>query len=660
VGPAAAPSRASGRGTVVAVAIPDDDVARVRAATDMVALVGEHVGLKRQGRRWVGLCPFHQERSPSFSVNAEEGLYYCFGCQRSGDAITFVRETEHLDFADAVRRLAERAGLTITEDATTSTEQRRRASLVEALGRAVVWYHERLLRAEDAGPARQYLRSRGYGAPVVRQFQLGWAPEGWDELARYLEVPDEVLAGSGLGFRNRAGRQQDAFRGRVLFPIFDPAGKPIGFGGRALPRSDGTVNGPKYKNSPDGPLYAKRRVLYGLNWAKHDVVATGEVIVCEGYTDVIGCFQAGLPRAVATCGTALGEEHFRLLANFAGRIVLAYDADAAGQAGAGRVHEWEQGHGVDVVVAELPAGSDPADLARADPERLRTAVAEARPMLQFQVDRALAALDRRHPEGRARAAEAALALVAEHPSALVRDQYLMQVADRCQLEAPALRAVLDALVAERAGAATGRRPGPSAGGRGAGSDRRIAPPPVAGVASSAGTGRPDAGATGPERLVAAGTTRGGGVGGQAAGLEALRLAVHDPVQVARLLEPCLFLDPHQRAAFEALAAEDDLHRAVARAEQCDGVAAELLRRVAVEEPTADGLSVAAQLVRVAVRQALRQVDRQARLAPHRFVELAGETAVVRGDLEAVDVEPPDEQAVVRLVAWLGRRGEEDG
>jgi DNA primase len=722
------------RGTVGAVAIPDDDVARVRAATDMVALIGEHVALKRQGRRWVGLCPFHSERTPSFAVNAEEGLYHCFGCQRSGDAITFVRETEHLDFAEAVRRLADRAGLTITEDPAEAASRQRRAPLAEAMARAVDFYHQRLLRAPDAGPARQYLRTRGYDAEVVRRFQLGWAPDDWDQLARHLAVPDDVLVGSGLGFRNRRGRQQDAFRARVLFPIFDPSGHPIAFGGRVLPAPDGSVpSGPKYKNSPDGPLYAKRRVLYGLNWAKHDVVASGEVVVCEGYTDVIGCFVAGVPRAVATCGTALGEEHFRLLANFADRIVLAYDADSAGQAGAGRVHEWARGQRVDVVVAVLPDGADPGDLARHEPEALRAAVAGAVPMVQFQIDRVLGGADLRHPEGRAAAAEMALAAVAEHPVDLVRDQYLMQVADRCHLDHRSLRAVLDRLVGDRRTGARPARPprvargggspsggggspsggggllsgggGSPSGGGGLLSGGGGSPSGGGGLLSgggsrpregversSAGTGRPPgrtggpavpvAGGAGPirdgfepadEHLLpvdsggsdshqgAAGSATGRALGrsvGAAAGLEALRLAVHDPEQVAHLLEPVLFLDTVQRVAFEALVVADDLHLAIERAERCEPAAADLLRRVAVEEPTADGASVAAQLVRVAARVALRQADAEARRHPERFAAVAAETTNVRSDLQLVDEEPPDEHAVVRLVAWLGRRAEE--
>ena len=282
---------------------------------------------------------------------------------------------------------------------------------------------------------------------MVRQFRLGWAPDSWDALATALRLPERVVSDAGLGFVNRRGRMQDFFRARILFPICDPSGRPVALGGRIMPPRPGQPPSerpePKYKNSQESPIYAKRRTLYALNWAKKGIIAQGEVVVCEGYTDVIGCFQAGVPWAVATCGTALAEEHFTLLRNFAKRIVLAYDADAAGQSATSRVYEWERRHEVDVVVAELPGGSDPGELARENPEALAGAIRAARPFLQFRVDRILGAGDLSTAEGRARAAEAALTAVAEHPDDLVRDQYVMELADRCRLDADRLRERLE-------------------------------------------------------------------------------------------------------------------------------------------------------------------------------------------------------------------------
>ena len=589
------------------MSVAPEEIAQVRAATDIGTLIGEHVALRKTGRRLTGLCPFHEEKTPSFSVNVEEGLYYCFGCQAKGDAITFVRETQHLDFIDALRQLAERAGIQLHEDREAGggggSGWRDKSVLYDAVERAVVWYHERLLSAPDAGRARDYLRSRGYDADTVREFRLGWAPDDWDQLVRSLSLPSEVATTSGLGFVNKAGRLQDAMRARVLFPILDPGGRSIAIGGRILPATEGRAPTsdrvePKYKNTQETPIYQKRKTLYGLNWAKQDVVATSEIVVCEGYTDVIAFFGAGVRRAVATCGTALAEDHFRVMRNFAKRIVLAYDADAAGQHAAESVYQWERTHEVEVAVCRLPHGADPADLARSDPDALVASVRDAVPFLQFRLDAALAGADVSTPEGRARAAERALDVIAEHPSDLVRDQYVMQVADRCRLDPTLLRDD----VARR-----GRTP----------SNR----PPLR-VRPAAQTSLPG------------GTDR--------AGLEALRFALHAPDLMLPRLSTVLFSDDVQRRAYEAIASGVGHLEAIddARASGEEDVA-DLLSRLLVEEPQQQGegadpvTSVVAQLVRHATRRVLT----------------ARESAVRSGDLEARDV--IDEISVAKeLVARL--------
>ena len=650
------------------MAISDEDVARVRAATDIVALIGEHAALKRQGRRWVGLCPFHQEKSPSFSVNAEEGLYYCFGCQQSGDVISFVREMEAVDFVEAVRRLADRAGITITEDPGVTAEHKRRAPLYDAVERAVAWYHQQLLVSPAGGSARDYLRSRGYDGQVVRDFRLGWAPDDWDQLARYLHLSDELLADSGLGFVNRRGRQQDAFRGRVIFPICDPSGKAVAMGGRILPPPPGAplpeIPAPKYKNSQESAVYSKRRTLYGLNWAKKDVIASGEVVVCEGYTDVIGCFQAGIPRAVATCGTALAEDHFRLLRNFAKRIVLAYDADAAGQAGANRVYEWERHHDVEVAVAALPPGADPGDLARNDPDALRQAIAQAQPFLRFRVERVLEAADLQGPEGRAKAAEMAMEAVAEHPNDLVRDQYVMMVADRCRIDHTHLREGLERIRRQQS-ISGGGGVGGQRGERGASRPQRGAP---AGDSADAGHlqggSQGDQGATGSQRSMVplprhtpAGATGVSLMIGPE--LEALCLAIHQPESVAHLWDEVLFGDDLHRRAFNALVDADNLHDAI---DSADGDVADLLARLAVEEPISSAEGVFVQLVREATRRALGSIESQGRLASgsnDALARLGPMIATVRGDLDEMESEEEGAKAAGRLLAWLLGRHEED-
>jgi DNA primase len=596
------------------VAIEDEDVARVRATADIVQIVTGYTQLKRVGRRWQGLCPFHSEKSPSFSVNAEEGLYHCFGCQKSGDVITFVRDKEQLDFPGAVEWLAAKYGIALRyTDRNEGESRRKRARLVDAVGSAIEWYHDRLLTGADAGEARRYLRSRGLDGDTVRRYRIGWAPADpnhWDLLCRHLRLPDSELKASGLGSINSRGRQYDFFRGRVLFPIYDDRNDPVGFGGRILPGHQG----PKYKNtSDDATIYSKSKVLYGLNWAKEDVVHAGEAIVCEGYTDVIGFATAGVPRAVATCGTALTEDHIRLLKRFTNRIVLAFDADAAGQNAAARVYEWEQKHEVEFAVADLPPGVDPADLAREDPERLAGAVRAAQPFLGFRVERALAGGDVRTPEGRARTAEAALTMVREHPSDLVRDQYVMAVADRCRIDPDQLRARLRAPAPR---SSSGNAPGIATA-----VDRR----PVRSHADTAED-------------------------------EALRLVVHQRDDIVDRLAPILFASRRRRLAFEVLHDEKDLRSAL---DNAPDEVRDLLLRLAVEEPDGDPDHAVADLARYA---AGRQID-----ALRAEATAAGAPHDMRGIVECIDwlrhrVEELDRaetrtQAAGQLVAWLADHGE---
>ena len=416
------------------MAIVEDDIERVRAATSIVEVVQQSVALRRVGRNWVGLCPFHAEKSGSFNVREDTGRYKCFGCQAAGDVFTFVQEIEHVDFVAAVEKLANRAGLTLRY--TTGGEgkdRQRRKQLVAALDTAVEWYHQQLLSAPGARAARDYLRQRGLAGDVARQFRLGWAPDEWDSLSTHLRkegFAEDVLRDTGLAFTNKANRLQDSFRARVMFPIFTDAGEAAAFGGRILP---GSTDPAKYKNSPETKVYQKSKTLYGLNWAKNDVVKVDQVIVCEGYTDVIGFHRAGIPRAVATCGTAFTEEHVRLLKRFASRVVLAFDADAAGQGAAEKFYEWERKYKVEVAVARFPEGKDPGDLASSDPEALAASIDEAVPFLGFRINRVVSASPLRSPEDRARVAARALEVINEHPDVNVRKLYAGEVAARVGL-----------------------------------------------------------------------------------------------------------------------------------------------------------------------------------------------------------------------------------
>ncbi|MCC5954184.1 MAG: DNA primase [Acidimicrobiia bacterium] len=614
--------------------IVDEDIATLRERADIVSVIGEHVQLRRVGRRWQGLCPFHAEKSPSFSVNREDGLYYCFGCGAKGDVITFIREIEHLDFVGAVEKLAATAGMTLRyTDVAESEGRRRRSKLHDAVERAVDFYHRRLLNGADAGPARAYLRSRGVTGDEVRTYKLGWAPQSWDALAKALRLPDDVFVEAGLGRLNNWGGQTDAFRGRIMFPIFDAGGKPVGFGGRAMPGEDPR----KYINSPDGVLYHKSRVLYGLHWAKGDIVAADEAIVCEGYTDVIGFAAVGMNRAVATCGTALTEDHVRTLRSFARRVVLAFDADAAGQHAAERIYAWERQFELDVAVARLPAGSDPGDLARSDPEALRRAVNDALPFLGFRVQRVLDAGRLDTPEGRAQTAEAAMVVISEHPSELVRDEYLMTVASRTRLDPDRLRSM-----------SRGRRSG---GGRGG---------PAATDARGAVGGRrlERASVPGPER-------------------EALRLLVADFASLAPALHPCLFSDERARAVYEVLqrhdgsvrAALDDLAPPPGQGDDppasleagppagVDDPVADLLRQVATEQSGAETDDVVARLVEAAAQRAIDALRYGASHADDPLVYAADLVDLKRWSEELRD---PDagSAALSSLLVWLADRFEE--
>ena len=583
-----------------------DDIAKVRAATDMVAIISEHTEIKRSGRQWMARCPLHGERTPSLSVAPEKGVYYCFGCQRSGDVITFVQEIEGLDFAGAVEMLAGRAGIQLRYTSRDEGAARSRGKrLLEAVAKAGDFYHQRLLDGRDAGPARNYLRSRGYDGDLVRRWKLGWAPEDWDLLARHLGLSDDDLRDSGLGFVNRGERQQDFFRGRVLFPIADERGDTVGFGGRVLPGTDG----PKYMNTAaEAKTYDKSRVLYGLYEHRKQIVKAGQAVVCEGYTDVIGCAEAGIELAVATCGTALTSDHVRLLKRFsANRLVLAFDADAAGAAAAGRVYAWEREFELEVLVADLPEGKDPGDLARSDPERLTRAVVEAVPLLQFRVDRALAGADLSTIESRARSAERAVAVVNEHPDPMVRDPHVVQIADRCHVDPDHLRRFA------AGGPSAAPHAGDGVGPRASANDRLT-----------------------PED-------------------EALQLAIHRPEEVASRLHATLFADVVHREAFKALADEQTV---AAASDRVSPQAARLLHRLAVDAGNAAADDVLARVGRLSANRAMNDLRRIAASAtdPALREQCSLSVAWLKSQSELLEERPTRTEALADLLPWLIEHG----
>lgn len=578
------------------MAIVDDDIERLKATVSIVDVVAEIVQLRKVGRNHVGLCPFHAEKTPSFNVREETGRYRCFGCDKSGDAFTFVQETKHVDFVGAVEYLAAKVGMQISyTDSAQSAQRARRKRLVEAMDGAVEWYHQRLLTGSDAGQARGYLRSRGLTGDIVRQFKIGWAPDDWDALSKGSGLDAELLRTVGLGFTNRAGRMQDALRGRVVFPIFSDAGEAIAVGGRILP---GSTDPAKYKNSPETPIYAKSKTLYGLNWAKAGIAASDQAVVCEGYTDVIGFHRAGVARAVATCGTAFTEEHVRLLKRYANRVVLAFDADNAGQGAAERFYEWEQKHQVQVAVARLPDGKDPGELAQTDEGRaqLAAAVADAVPFLGFRLGRVIDRAVVRTPEERVRLAERAMAVVNEHPNADLRKLYAGEVA--AQTGIPASDLVSIAQRRQRDPSVEIRRPR-------------------------------------PQRLR------------ENAEFVAIALLAQDWNSIASWLIEELFADEVHRRAFLALAdADGDLDGAI---DDADPEAREVLERAAVADFDIDPDVEARNLIAAASRRVLSTP--LAGLDPDRIRE----DREARLQVEELGSQIKGAEAAEWLLGWLHRR-----
>ena len=345
----------------------DDWVERVRAASDIVEVVGQTVALKRTGRNLVGLCPFHKEKTGSFSVNPERQFYHCFGCKAGGDVFRFVQETEKVGFIEAVEILSRRAGIPVPERRGEggAAGSGARGRLSEALEAAAQAYEQWLGDPERGAAVRAYLERRGLTRDTQRTFRLGLAPEGWENLVQRLRgrIADEVLMQAGLAARRETGRGglYDRFRNRLMVPLVASGGVIVGFGARALSDADP----PKYLNSPETPVYHKGAFLYALDQARRKAEPEGEMIVVEGYFDAIALHQAGLGNTVATSGTALTADQARLLKRVVPRIVLTYDGDTAGQEAMMRSLGVLLAEGLDVVVADLPEGEDPDTLVRA-------------------------------------------------------------------------------------------------------------------------------------------------------------------------------------------------------------------------------------------------------------------------------------------------------
>jgi DNA primase len=410
--------------------ISEASVEEVRRSIAIADVVGARTSLRRSGARLVGRCPFHEERTPSFSVDPTKGLYYCFGCQRGGDAIGFVMETEGLDFPAAVEWLGERYGVELEYEALSADHERRRDEqrrLLALLETAAAFYERFLWGAAEAAPARAYLAGRGIAEDAARAFRLGCAPSGWTrvcEAARRKGYSAQELERAGLAARGPRG-PVDRFRGRLMFPLADAQGRVRGFGARQLPGGDP----PKYLNSPDGPLFRKGDVLYGLDRARREIARGGGALVVEGYTDAIALHAAGMRHAVAAMGVALTEQQVTELRRLCESVTLAFDADAAGQEASLRGMELALGKGLEVRVLSLPDGADPADVVSAGGAEAFTRLLDgAEGYLAYRVGRAIAA-----GGGRDQLYRRTRTLLQAAPPSPERDEQLRRVVDRLGL-----------------------------------------------------------------------------------------------------------------------------------------------------------------------------------------------------------------------------------
>ena len=605
-----------------------DSIERLREAVEMVDLVGSRTDLRRVGSRWVGLCPFHDERTPSFSVDADKGVYHCFGCGVGGDAIGFVQETEALPFVEAVELLAERYNVELKrerEDPAEEERRRRRGRLLALLERTTAFYEKYLWASDDARAVRDYLAGRGLAEETLRAYRVGWSPSGWDKLltgAQRDGFAFEELLSAGLAQRKRSGEGGvDRFRERIMFPLADARGRVLGFGARTL-RADEPA---KYINTSENEIYHKGRQLFGIDKARVAAAKSGRVVVVEGYTDVLALHQAGVAETVAIMGTALTEHQLGELARAAGAegvVYLALDADSSGQQAMLRAAELAEQRDVELRVVQMPEGVDPAELVAAEgADAIVGKLEGALSVLEFAVRRVLADAQLGTPEGRDRALDRARELIAETPPQSARRDHLVQlVADRLDLPTD--------YVVTAVGNAP-RRPAP-----------RVASTPDHGDPGPEWAGDP-----GPERPSAETAPRAATPGPGSAALEAERI----------FLALCLASGPEGREHLERLTPEhlsttvlqrvrehllEHFDDPLAGLDAEDGELAALVAGIALRAEEEGEPAGSPQLRMSFLGLELRRIDREIRHARAdgdlaRQSELAGARQQVRRDMDAV-------------------------
>lgn len=426
---------------------PEEIIEEVRIRNDIIEVVSEYVKLERKGRSYFGLCPFHNEKSPSFSVEPTKQFFYCFGCNKGGNVIQFIMNIEHLDFVEALKFLAERAGISLPEpDDSGEREKAKKRKEILDLNKEAARFFFSTLAGKSGFEAQSYLKKRGLAEKTITQFGLGLSLNGWNELTSYLlskGATEELLLSSGLSLKSRKGDLVDRFRGRVMFPIFDIRGNIIGFGGRAL----GDMQ-PKYMNSPDTPVYNKNRELYGLNYARQS--KSKKLLIVEGYMDVISLHQAGINYAVASLGTALTNMQAWLLKKYSDEVIVSYDADSAGQAATLRGTEILEKAGCQMRVLVIPEGKDPDEYVRNyGPEKFKKLVDGAISLLDYKIRLQKNMHNMDTVDDKLKLLNSIADILASHENSIERELYTKSYAEQYGISAESLRTEIKKRIAKK-------------------------------------------------------------------------------------------------------------------------------------------------------------------------------------------------------------------
>lgn len=410
--------------------IPSHVIDEIRDKSDMLSVVSEYVKLKKTGKNYVGLCPFHSEKTGSFTVSPEKKLYHCFGCNEGGNIFAFIMKIENVSFSEAVKLLGEKTGIAVGKDEGAKGEKE--SGLRQAMILACEYFQKNLKDTLAGEAARNYLKDRGINEETIRSFKLGFSQDSWDSLTKYLTgrgVHPNDIEKAGLAMTREGGGLLDRFRGRLMFTIGDHRGRDIGFGGRILKEGE-----PKYMNSPETPIYNKGRILYGLNLSKDHIRRENTAIVVEGYMDAITCSQNGVKNVVASMGTALTSDQCKLLFRFCSNVILAYDTDIAGENATERGVELLKAEGFNVKIAEITGGKDPDELIRKSgaPAFVKI-ISEATPWIRYRINLTLRKFNVDEIEPRAKAIRAVASLLSSEPDRLIRAEYINYIAEKMNI-----------------------------------------------------------------------------------------------------------------------------------------------------------------------------------------------------------------------------------